>query len=68
MSGEIPKNVVDWAERIAITSRGSSTICEGYDAEVVSPSQAFGRQRCLVRNVRKLTAAEVSALPRGQKP
>lgn len=59
---------IDWASRIALTSRGSSTICEGYDALIIAPSPVGGPQRCLVRNVRKLTEAEIAALPKGGRP
>ena len=58
---------VEWTQKIALISRGTSTICSGLDAEVVTPSP-IGPQKCLVRNVRKLTPAEVAALPKGAKP
>jgi hypothetical protein len=62
-----PCHEIDWANNIALRSRGGSTICTGMDAEVISPS-AIGPQRCFVRNVRKLTPAEIAALPKGAKP
>ncbi|WP_374472449.1 DUF6491 family protein [Phenylobacterium sp.] len=58
---------VDWATRIAIQSRGGNSICTGLDAVLIAPSP-IGPQRCLVRNVRKLTAAEVAALPDAARP
>lgn len=58
---------VNWAETIAIQSRGSSTICSGLDATIISPS-TIGPQRCAVRNVRKLTPEEVVSLPPKQRP
>lgn len=58
---------VDWATRIALDSRGSSSICTGLDATIIAPSPT-GPQRCPVRTVRKLTAEEVKALPKGAKP
>lgn len=58
---------IDWANQIAIESRGSSWICSGLDAIVVAPS-AIGPQRCPVRKVTKLTAAQVAALTPGQRP
>lgn len=58
---------VEWTQKIALISRGSSTICSGLDAEVVTPTP-IGPQKCLVRNVRKLTPAEVAALPKGARP
>jgi hypothetical protein len=60
-------NDVDWSNKIALVSRGSSSICSGMDAEIISPSP-IGPQRCPVRNVRKLTPEEVKALPKGARP
>jgi hypothetical protein len=59
---------VDWAQRIAIVARGgSSRICEGFDADLVTPSP-IGPQRCLVKNIHKLTPEQVAALPRRARP
>lgn len=58
---------IDWTQKIAIVSRGGSTICSGLDADLVVPS-SIGPQRCTVRNVRKLTPEEVAALPPKAKP
>jgi hypothetical protein len=58
---------VDWNHRIALVSRGSSYICTGLDAEIISPS-SIGPHRCPVRNIRKLTAEEIKALPKGARP
>ncbi|RAK59071.1 hypothetical protein DJ021_04260 [Phenylobacterium hankyongense] len=58
---------IDWNQSIALVSRGSSFICSGLDAEIVTHS-TIGPQRCPVRNIRKLSAAEVAALPRNAKP
>ncbi|WP_374471520.1 DUF6491 family protein [Phenylobacterium sp.] len=58
---------IDWAQGIALVSRGSSSICSGLDAEIVA-SSSIGPQRCTVRNIRKLTEAEVAALPPKAKP
>lgn len=58
---------IDWTQRIAIVSRSGNSICQGLDAELIVPS-TIGPQRCTVRNVRKLTEAEVAALPRKAKP
>ncbi len=65
MIGSCPD--VDWATRIAIVSRSGSSICTGMDAELIAPSP-IGPQRCPVRAVRKLTEAEIAALPRGARP
>lgn len=58
---------IDWTQKIALVSRPGSTICTGLDAELIVPS-AIGPQRCPVRTVRKLTPAEVAALPPKAKP
>jgi hypothetical protein len=58
---------VDWNHKIALVSRGSDYICTGLDAEIVSPT-TIGPQRCPVKSIRKLTPAEVKALPKGAKP
>ncbi len=58
---------VDWTQKIALISRGGSTICSGLDAEILTPS-VIGSQKCMVRNVRKLSPTEVAALPKGAKP
>ena len=51
---------VDWTQAIAIRSRGSSWICQGFDAELFVPS-TIGTQRCPVKAVRKLTDEEIKA-------
>lgn len=58
---------IDWAQRVALVSRGSSSICEGMDAELVTGSP-IGPQRCPVRSIQKLTPAEVAALPKKARP
>lgn len=49
------------------TTGGSSQICTGLDVELISPSP-IGPQRCPATSVRKLSDAEVAALPKRQKP
>ncbi|CAN7472543.1 DUF6491 family protein [Phenylobacterium sp. LjRoot219] len=58
---------VRWNQRLGIRSRGSSLICSGLDAEIISPTQ-IGPQRCPVRNIHRLTPEETEALPRGARP
>jgi len=65
MLGRCPD--VDWTQKIAVVSRGSSRICAGLDAEIIAPSQ-IGPQRCQVKTVRKLRPAEVAALPKRARP
>jgi hypothetical protein len=62
-----PCQDIDWNQRIALVSRGGDNICTGMDAEVISHSP-IGPQRCPVRSVRKLTPAEIAALPRRARP
>ncbi|MGA0604145.1 DUF6491 family protein [Caulobacter sp. KR2-114] len=60
---------IDWAHHIALKSHGGDFICEGtnVDYEIFSPS-VIGRQRCQVSSVRKLTADEVAAMPKKDRP
>ena len=59
---------VDWANGIAIRSRGgSSYICSGLDAEIITPS-SLGPTRCAIRTVRKLSPDEIKALPKNARP
>lgn len=58
---------VDWSDRIALVSRSGSSICTGLDAEIITKS-AIGPQHCAVRNIRKLTTAEIAALPKRARP
>jgi hypothetical protein len=58
---------IDWAQRIALKSRGSSFICTALDAEIIAPS-TFGPKRCAIRDIRYLTPAEVAALPKRARP
>jgi len=62
-----PCSDINWSEQIAIISRGGSRICSSLDAEIVTPS-TIGPHRCAVKMVRKLTPAEVAALPAKHKP
>jgi len=58
---------LDWNQRIALVSRGGSSICTGMDADVVTHSP-IGQLRCPVRSVKKLTPDEVKALPPKARP
>jgi len=58
---------IDWNRRIALVSRGGSSICTGMDAEIVTHSP-IGPMRCAVRSVKKLTPEEIAALPRRARP
>ena len=58
---------IDWNQRLALVSRGSSWICDGMDAEVVTHSP-IGPQRCPVRTMHKLTPEEIAALPKNARP
>lgn len=59
---------MDWNWRLGLIARPGPFICDGMDAEVISHATGLGRQRCLVRNMRKLTPEEVAALPKRAKP
>jgi hypothetical protein len=66
MFGHCPD--IDWNQRLALVSRGSSWICNGMDAEVITHATGIGHQRCPVSAMHKLTPEEVAALPRRAKP
>jgi len=54
---------IDWTHRIAIVARGGgSSVCTGFDADLIVPQTGGGTWRCPVRSVRKLTEDEVKAL------
>jgi hypothetical protein len=65
MFGHCPD--IDWNQRLALVSRGSSWICSGMDAEVITHATGIGHQRCPVSAMHKLTPEEVAALPRRAK-
>lgn len=53
---------INWSNRVALVSRGSSWICQGLDAEIIVNDPGLGPQRCLASSVRRLTDAEARAL------
>lgn len=59
---------MDWNQQLGLVARPGPFICDGMDAEIISHATGLGRQRCLVRNMRKLTPQEVAALPKRAKP
>lgn len=65
MMGRCPD--LDWENRIAIDSRGSSSICDAMDATVLVRGP-IGVDRCPVRAITRLTPEEVAALPRKARP
>ena len=65
MMGRCPD--LDWENRIAIDSRGSSSICDPVDATVLVRGP-IGVDRCPVRAITRLTPEEAAALPRKAKP
>ena len=60
---------ISWSHHIALRAHGSDWICEGanVDAEIITRS-AIGPQRCQVTSVRKLSPAEIAALPKNARP
>lgn len=63
-----PCQGLDWDQRVALVSRSGGSICTGMDAEVIAHSPGLGRQRCMVRSIKKLTPEEIAALPKHGKP
>ncbi|MDB5453909.1 MAG: hypothetical protein JWO33_2487 [Caulobacteraceae bacterium] len=58
------------ADRIRLNGRGTSFICvgEAAAAEVTAYSKVTGPKRCLVRDMQRLTSAEVASLSKSEKP
>ncbi|UZK66567.1 DUF6491 family protein [Sphingomonas sp. M1-B02] len=53
---------VDWAMKLGVRARGGERICPGRPAELLVPNASeSGFRRCLVRNVRRLSADEAAA-------
>lgn len=57
---------VDWAHSVALRPRTGSFICAAGDAELIVPSRT-GPDRCLVTEMRQLTAAEIQASRRRRR-
>ena len=61
---------VDWSHRASLRSRAGNRVCEGrgnaLDIWVRQPGRSS--RRCSVTNVRRLSASEIGALPRGARP
>lgn len=62
-------NNVDWSTSIGIAARGGgSSVCSGFDAELIVPDIGAGQRTCPVTAVRRLTEAEIAALPPRDRP
>ena len=63
---------LDWVHRVGLRSIGGfePNICEGANpgVDVVVRDVGLGRMRCPITQVRKLTPAEVVALPKSARP
>lgn len=60
---------VDWSTSIGIRSTGGgSSVCSGLDAELIVPDLPGGRTTCPVTGVRRLSDAELAALPERDRP
>lgn len=58
---------IAWTDAIAFDAGPNSLVCSGLGATLIVPT-VTGPRRCPIQAIRKLTPAEVSALPRGTKP
>jgi len=62
-------NGITFSRSIALVSRPGSFVCPGSGLGVdLYIRTSTGRQRCPVTSIRKLTDAEVAALPKKQRP
>jgi hypothetical protein len=67
LQGDCPN--IDWTHGIGLEHRGASWICSGLDATLIVPQQTqVPPMRCPVTSIRKLSPAEVAALPPKDKP
>jgi hypothetical protein len=66
----IPCPDVDWNQRVALRSShgAGGSICNALDVDIVSHATGLGAQRCPVKSLRKLTPAEIAALPKHARP
>jgi hypothetical protein len=65
-----PCTNIDWSQHIALKSGVSDWVCEGSGAtgvEIFAPSP-IGPQHCPVTSIRKLTPAQLAALPKKDRP
>jgi hypothetical protein len=58
---------INWTQKIGLSSTGGSRVCTGLDLTIHVPGPT-GPQECAADSIRKLSAEEVAALPKGQKP
>jgi hypothetical protein len=65
MKGRCPE--LDWEHRIAIDSRGSSSLCSALDITVLVKNP-IGVSRCSVETLTRLTPEEIAALPKKSRP
>ena len=65
MKGRCPE--LDREHKIAIDSRGSSSICSAIDATVLVKNP-IGVSRCSVETLTRLTPEEIAALPKKSRP
>ena len=65
----VPCQEVRFTEGLAIRhiGGGTSAVCSGLDAELIVPTST-GPRTCALNSIRKLSAAEVAALPRRERP
>lgn len=61
---------LDWVYHLGVRTYGSSEICTGPNpnVEVFTREAGMGRQRCPVTSVRRLSPAQVAALPKSARP
>lgn len=58
---------IDFADGLIIRSRNSNFICAGIDADIIYQGPG-GPQSCQVSAIRRMSPAEVKALPRRDRP
>ncbi len=59
---------VDWRQSIGLKTHVSPWVCSAMDLELIVPSHGVGSGRCMVSHIRKLSPAEIEAMPKKDRP
>jgi hypothetical protein len=65
LAGECPN--IDWRRNIGIRPHSVGRVCAGQKAEIVTRTELSALQ-CAVKSIRRLTPAEIEALPEDARP
>ena len=57
----------NWTQPVGLSTAGTNTVCTGYDLTLAA-NTASGVQECAAESLRRLSPAEVNALPATYRP